>query len=103
GLVMPIILQFTFEDGTTAVERIPAQIWRKNENEVTKVFVTNQAVKSMQLDPLRETADIDESNNSWPKVSAPTKFELFKAGLINRRNPVTPPNPMQEIKVSSKN
>ncbi|MDE3124860.1 MAG: M1 family metallopeptidase [Bacteroidota bacterium] len=103
GLVMPIILQLTFEDGTSAIERIPAQIWRKNEHEVTKVFVTNQPVKSMQLDPYRETADIDVSNNEWPKVTEPTKFELFKAGLMNRRNPVTPPNPMQEIKIATQN
>jgi hypothetical protein len=57
----------------------------------------------MQLDPYRETADIDVSNNEWPKVTEPTKFELFKAGLMNRRNPVTPPNPMQEIKIATQN
>jgi hypothetical protein len=53
------------------------------------------------LDPYRETADIDVSNNQWPKVNEPTKFELFKAGLMNRRNPVNPPNPMQEIKATN--
>jgi hypothetical protein len=79
GLVMPIILEFTFEDGTKETQRLPAQIWRKNENKVTKVFLTNKKAVSIQLDPMRETADIDESNNKWPNVAAPSKFALFKS------------------------
>ncbi len=79
GLVMPIIVEFTFEDGTKETQRLPAQIWRKNENKVTKVFLTNKKAISIQLDPMRETADIDESNNKWPNVAAPSKFALFKS------------------------
>ena len=79
GLVMPIILEFTFEDGTKETQRLPAQIWRKNENKVTKVFLTSKKAVSIQLDPMRETADIDESNNKWPNVAAPSKFALFKS------------------------
>ena len=79
GLVMPIIVEFTFEDGTQETQRLPAQIWRKNENKVTKVFLTNKKAISIQLDPMRETADIDESNNKWPNVAAPSKFALFKS------------------------
>ncbi len=79
GLVMPIIVEFTFEDGTKETQRLPAQIWRKNENKVTKVFLTNKKAVSIQLDPMRETADIDESNNKWPNVAAPSKFALFKS------------------------
>ncbi|MBS1628337.1 MAG: M1 family metallopeptidase [Bacteroidetes bacterium] len=97
GLVMPIIVRFNFEDGTYQDERIPAQIWRKNEHKVTKVFLTQKNAISIKLDPMRETADIDESNNNWPKVDIPTKFQLFKAGSVNRRNPVTIPNPMQKL------
>jgi len=78
GLVMPIIVQWTFTDGTTETDRIPAQIWRKNENNVSKVFLKDKEVASMQLDPLRETADINVSNNSWPKVNAPTNFTIYK-------------------------
>jgi hypothetical protein len=84
GLVMPIIVEFTFEDGTKEVTKYPAQIWRKNENKLTKVFLTNKKAVSIKLDPMRETADIDESNNSWPNVSEPSKFSLFKARSMGR-------------------
>jgi hypothetical protein len=84
GLVMPIILEFTFEDGTKETQRLPAQIWRKNENKVTKVFMTSKKAVSIQLDPMRETADIDESNNKWPNVAAPSKFALFKSKGFTR-------------------
>ena len=97
GLVMPLIVQFTFEDGTTEIERVPAQIWRKNENKVTKVFLTHKKATSILLDPLKETADIDTNNNSWPKLDEPTKFQLFKAGNFNRRNPGSASNPMQML------
>jgi len=84
GLVMPIIVEFTFEDGTKEVTKYAAQIWRKNENKLTKVFLTNKKAVSIKLDPMRETADIDESNNSWPNVSEPSKFKMFKAKAMGR-------------------
>jgi len=84
GLVMPIIVEFTFADGTKETKRLPAQIWRKNENKVTKVFLTNKKAVSIKLDPMRETADIDESNNSWPNVAEPSKFTLFKTKSVGR-------------------
>jgi hypothetical protein len=84
GLVMPIIVEFTFADGSKEIKRLPAQIWRKNENKVTKVFYTNKKAVSIKLDPMRETADIDESNNSWPNVAEPSKFTLFKTKSVGR-------------------
>ena len=84
GLVMPIIVEFTFEDGTKEVTKYAAQIWRKNENKLTKVFLTNKKAVSIKLDPMRETADINESNNSWPNVSEPSKFTMFKAKAMGR-------------------
>jgi hypothetical protein len=95
GLVMPVILEWTYADGIKETEKIPAQVWRKNENSVTKVFVKNKEVVSVKLDPMRETADIDESNNNWPKVMVPTKFQVFKAGQGGRNQP-QPNNPMQK-------
>jgi hypothetical protein len=97
GLVMPIIVEFAFADGTKQVERIPAQVWRKNENKVVKVFMTTKKAVGIKLDPMRETADINESNNTWGKVDVePTKFSAFKAGAGNRRNPgAVGKNPMQ--------
>lgn len=84
GLVMPIIVEFTFADGTKETKRLPAQIWRKNENKVTKVFYTSKKAVSIKLDPMRETADIDETNNSWPNVAEPSKFTLFKTKSVGR-------------------
>jgi hypothetical protein len=78
GLVMPIIVEFTFKDGTTQIDRIPAQIWRLNEKKVSKFYVQDKEVASIKLDPMRETADIDESNNYWGKMPEPSKFQLFK-------------------------
>ncbi|MEO5892750.1 MAG: M1 family metallopeptidase [Ferruginibacter sp.] len=100
GLLMPIIIEWTYKDGSKEIERIPVQIWRKNENNVTKTFLKDKEVASIKLDPFRETADINESNNSWPAFTAPTKFQLFKARTGNGRGGATGAlNPMQkEIK-----
>lgn len=78
GLVMPVILEWTFDDGTTEIERIPVEIWRKNENSFTKVFVKDKEVTGIRLDPYKETADIDESNNNWPDIEMPSRFKVFK-------------------------
>lgn len=79
GLVMPIIIEWTFRDGSKQVDRIPVQIWRKNENKVTKAFAKDKEVASIKLDPMRETADINEGNNVWNVSAEPSKFTLFKA------------------------
>ncbi len=78
GLVMPIIIEWTYKDGTKEVERIPAQVWRLNENKVVKTFVKDKEVASVKLDPYRETADINETNNSWNKIAEPSRFSVFK-------------------------
>ncbi|MEE9408560.1 MAG: M1 family metallopeptidase [Polaribacter sp.] len=77
GLVMPIIVEFTYNDGTKEKKTYPAQIWRYNDNEVTKVFSSSKEIKNITIDPDLETADVDTSNNSWPKKSK-NKFEKFK-------------------------
>ena len=78
GLVMPIIIEWTFKDGSKQIDRIPVQIWRKNESKVVKTFIKDKEVASIKLDPLRETADIDEKNNVWNVTAEPSKFQLFK-------------------------
>jgi len=80
GLVMPIIIEWTYKDGTKEVERIPAQVWRMNEGKVIKTFTKDKEVASIKLDPFKETADINESNNSWNTIPEPSKFNVFKAG-----------------------
>jgi hypothetical protein len=78
GMVMPIIIEWTFKDGTKEIDRLPAGIWRLNEKQFTKVFVKDKEVASIRLDPMRETADIDESNQQWPIRDMPSRFQLFK-------------------------
>ena len=78
GLVMPLIIEWTFKDGTKEIDRVAAQIWRKNESKVVKTFVKNKEMASIKLDPMRETADIDENNNTWNVETEPSKFQLFK-------------------------
>ncbi|CAD0221276.1 M1 family metallopeptidase [Chryseobacterium sp. D764] len=81
GLVMPIILEFTFEDGSKVYDKSAAQIWRLNEQKVSKTYYFEKKVKSIQLDPMRETADIDTTNNLWSSTGSGTetsKFQLFK-------------------------
>lgn len=95
GLVMPLIIEFQYADGTSEVERIPAEIWRKSESQVTKVFVKEKEVVRFVLDPKRETADIDESSNYWPRQYQPTRFELFK-GAGGVRGASTGDNPMKK-------
>jgi hypothetical protein len=95
GLVMPVIIEWTYKDGTKEVERIPAQVWRKNETKFTKVFLKDKEVASVKLDPMRETADIDESNNAWPKDIVQSKFQIFKAKQAVRGQS-TGTNPMQK-------
>lgn len=96
GLVMPIIIEWTFTDGSKELDRIPAYIWRKDENKVTKVFAKDKEVTSVQIDPYRETADIDESNNAWPRKSQPSRFELFKQQQHSPGSPSSGTNPMQQ-------
>ena len=78
GLVMPLIVEFTYADGTTEVQHIPAEIWRKNENTATKVFSTDKEVVSIKLDPNNELADVDLGDNVYPRSEEKSKFDQFK-------------------------
>ena len=78
GLVMPIIVEFTYNDGTKEKKTYPAQIWRYNDKEVTKVFSSSKQIESITIDPDLETADVDTLNNSFPKEKA-NQFDKFKA------------------------
>ena len=94
GLVMPIIIEMQFADGTNRVEYIPAEIWRKNSEEVSKIFVTDKEVVQFTLDPYLETADTDTSNNYFPPKQELNRFELFK----QRNFRGSSENPMQRDK-----
>jgi hypothetical protein len=75
GLVMPIIVELTFEDGTTENHVFPAQIWRLNDAEVSRTFATQKAITKIVVDPKLETSDIDVTNNTWPKQEVQSKFD----------------------------
>jgi hypothetical protein len=87
GLVMPLIIEVIFKDESTEVIRIPAEIWKMDNFDVSKVFIFDKEVKSFQLDPFLETGDTDLSNNSCPKRVAPSKFNLFRENR-SQENPM---------------
>jgi len=94
GLIMPIILQVVYEDGTDEVIRIPAEVWRLNDVDVKKSLSTTKKVKQFKLDPYFEIPDIDTSDNVFPREpEKPTKFQLFK-----QRSGGGGMNPMQEAR-----
>ncbi|MEN9548198.1 MAG: hypothetical protein RIR12_789 [Bacteroidota bacterium] len=94
GLPMPIIIEWTFKDGTKEVERIAAQVWRKNEKNVIKTFMKDKEVAAIKLDPYRETADIDETNNTFGNIKEPNRLKIFKQK--QNLGPTPQPNPMQK-------
>ncbi|HRG80249.1 MAG TPA: M1 family metallopeptidase, partial [Cyclobacteriaceae bacterium] len=78
GLIMPVIIEWTYKDGSKEIERLPAEIWRINETKVTKVFAKDKEVVNVVIDPLKETADISIENNTFPKGNQPSKFDELK-------------------------
>jgi len=95
GLVMPLIIDFTFENNEHEIIKIPAEIWISNNYNISKVFAFDKKVINIELDPFRETADTDRNNNYWPEQMEPSKFELYK---YKDRHIKNDPNPMQKKK-----
>jgi hypothetical protein len=83
GLVLPLIVELTYEDGEKERKTFPAEIWSKHDNEVKRVFATTKQITNIIVDPDLETADIDMTNNSWPKKTEDNQFEKFKKKLKN--------------------
>ncbi len=75
---MPIILEMEYADGSKEMMRIPAEIWRKNNEKVSKLIITKKKVKQFSVDPLQETADINMNNNYYPAKEIESQFQLFK-------------------------
>jgi len=91
GLVMPLLVEFTFEGGEKQMVKIPAEIWKMGDKTVKKVFVLDRKATNIVLDPYLQTADVDLNNNTWPAVEVPTRFELYK-----KRKSTSKTNPMRE-------
>ena len=79
GLVTPLILEITLASGKKYVERVPAEIWRYNPKKVTKLIITDEPMTGLVQDPYWETADVDQSDNAWPRKATPSRLELFKS------------------------
>ncbi|MBC7493684.1 MAG: M1 family peptidase, partial [Flavobacterium sp.] len=75
GLVMPILVELTYEDGTVEMQKFPAQIWRLNDKEVNRTFATKKQIVKITIDPKLETADVDVTNNVWPRAEVKSKFD----------------------------
>jgi hypothetical protein len=93
GIPMPVIFEFTYEDGSTEVFRIPAEVWRFDQKSISKVIPTSKKVVNVTLDPFLETADVDTSNNYYPPRKKVNRFDAFK-----RKQQVA--NPMQRDRIS---
>ena len=93
---MPIIVEFTMENGDTHREKLPAEVWKMDNTEITKVFVLPSKAVKVALDPNLETADIDVSNNTWPAENQMSRFDVFKKKEARGGNMYGPENPMQK-------
>ena len=81
GIPMPLIVELTYADGTSEIKRFPPEIWRKNDAEVRRVVASQKELVGIVVDPKLETADIDTTNNSWPKEEKESDFDKFKEGV----------------------
>ena len=81
GLVLPLIVELTYEDGSKERQQFPAEIWSKHDAEVKRIFASSKQITNITVDPDLETADINITNNSWPKKIENNQFEKFKDKL----------------------
>jgi hypothetical protein len=86
GLIMPIVLEIEYVDGSKEMMRIPAEIWRKNSEKVSKLIVSAKKVKQFSVDPLQETSDINMSNNYYPAKETESQFQLYKEQRQREQN-----------------
>jgi hypothetical protein len=77
GLIMPLILRFHFEGGSSELVRLPAEVWLKNEAGFTKSFRFKHRPIAVELDPFKELADINMDDNSWPPKDSSSEFDIF--------------------------
>lgn len=81
GIPMPLIVEYTYADGSKENITYPPEIWRKNDKEVKRVIASGKELIGIEVDPKAETADIDTTNNSWPMKEVKSDFELFKENI----------------------
>ncbi len=97
GLVMPVILKVTYDDGSEEIKRWPPEIWARNNQDAHTAIVSEHPITSIELDPLRETADANRDNNYFPPRLEPTRFQIYKDEQGGRRR-FSGQNPMSEAR-----
>jgi len=102
GLLMPLVVKFTLEDGSEEVKRVPVEVWVKHEKSFTKWFNFSQRVVQITLDPFLEMADTDRRNNYWPALVEPSKFDVYSKNATSRWQRNGQSNPMREANATAK-
>lgn len=77
-MLMPLIVEYSYTDGSKETVKYPVELWRKNDTEVSKVIATDKELSQIIVDPKEETADVNTENNYWPKRETKSEFEAFK-------------------------
>jgi len=93
GMLMPLVIQFDFADGSQEIKRVPAQIWSNNNLKTSKLFLFEKEVAAITLDPNLETADCDTGNNHWPPQLSESRFERFKRNHSGSEDTEPSPRP----------
>ncbi|GGX58640.1 aminopeptidase [Litorimonas cladophorae] len=79
GLISPLPVTIRYENGTSEEQMIPAEIWRRNAKNVTKLFVLDSRAVGFELDVAHQTADADFSNNAYPQRISQSRIDLYKS------------------------
>ena len=90
GLVMPIPLEITYEDGAKELIRIPVEVWRKNSNKTKWLKRSKLKITQAVIDPYWEIGDTQIENNYYPT-------RLIPARLKPRASRSNPKNLMQDL------
>jgi hypothetical protein len=78
GLVMPLVIEWTYKDGSKELEQVPAEVWRTNEAEIKKIFIKDKEVANVVIDPNQDTGETELADNVFPRKPADSKFEQIK-------------------------
>ena len=90
GLIMPIPLEITYEDGNKELIRIPVEIWRKNPRKTKWLKRSKIKITQAIIDPFWEIGDTEIENNYYPT-------RLIPARLKPRASRSNPKNLMQDL------
>ena len=86
GIPMPLPLEIHRADGSMEEVLLPVEIWKQDPGVATKMFIGDSAVTRVLLDPRREIADADRTNNMYPPEVMAGRFGLYPGS--DRSNPM---------------